>query len=293
RGESNTEGTIQCRIVVDASGHSSVLAHQMQTRQNISPEFKFLSLWGYFKNSRYVGADAKSHDYADIRRIRPVTFISSHPDGWLWHITLRKNTSIGLIVKTERLAGMTKADREAYYLQMCTQLPYIKDLLKDAEFIDNSLSYRPDYSYYATQTCAANYYCIGDAAGFVDPIFSHGVQNALYNAAVTSLAITESLKKPQRSTRYAALCESRMQQFYGFSRALCLGDFGCNGVNRDLVKSLMKSLPPLELELILTASEMTNRSDNFKKIAQEAGVWERFSGQINDHKLGFIDDLQL
>jgi len=293
RADANQEGKIRCKIVIDASGHSSVLANQFGTRQTISSDLNYLSLWGYFKNSRYVGCDAKSHHHSEVHNIRPVTFITSHKDGWLWHIILREKTSVGLIIKPERLAGMTKAEREIYYKKTCSQVPYVQTLLKDASFIEGSLNYRPDYSYYATQTCAENYYCIGDAAGFVDPIFSHGVQNAFYNAAVTSLAVIESLKNKQKSARYAALCESRMQQFYGFSRALSLGDFGCNGVNRDLVKSLMKSLPPLELELILVASEMTNRSENFKKIAKEAGVWDRFSAQINDKSLGFIDDLQL
>ena len=82
-----------------------------------------------------------------------------------------------------------------------------------------------------------------------------------------------------------------MQQFYSFSRALSLGDFGCNGVHRGLVKSLMKSMPPLELELMLVASEMTNRSENFKQLAREAGVWEKFSEQFEQQKRGVIDDL--
>jgi len=36
----------------------------------------------------------------------------------------------------------------------------------------------------------------------------------------------------------------------------------------------MKTLPALELELILVASEMTSRSENFRQLAQEAGVWK-------------------
>ena len=292
RGTPNQDGTIQCRYVIDASGHSSLLAHQLKTRQTISSAMNFLSLWGYFKNSRYVGVDRQSHASSEVKSNAPVTFVMSHDDGWLWHIILREKTSVGLIVHTDKLAGMNKVQREAYFQKSCTNIPYLKDLLRDAKFIENSLQYRPDYSYYATQTCHENYYCIGDAAGFVDPIFSHGVQNAFYNAAVATLAIMESLKNSKKSARYAALCENRMQQFYSFSRALSLGDFGCNGVHRDLVKSLMKSLPPLELELMLVASEMTDRSENFKQLAREAGVWEQYSEQFEQQKRGVIDALQ-
>lgn len=291
RGTPNQEGTISCQYVIDASGHSCLLAHQLDKRQTISSEMNFLSLWGYFKNSRFVGVDRQSHANEELDKIAPVTFVMSHEDGWLWHIILREKTSVGLIVHTDKLTGMNKAQREVFFKQSCAQIPYLKELLRDAEFIENSLQYRPDYSYYANQTCRENYYCIGDAAGFVDPIFSHGVQNAFYNAAVATMAIMQSLKNTSKSARYAALCENRMQQFYSFSRALSLGDFGCNGVHRNLVKSLMKAMPPLELELMLVASEMTNRSENFKQLAHEAGVWEQFSEQFEQQKKGVIAEL--
>ena len=115
--------------------------------------------------------------------------------------------------------------------------------------------------------------------------------NALYNAAVATLAIKEALKNKKNRLRYSQLCESRMQQFYGFSRALSLGDFGCNGVNLKLVKNLMKSLPLLELELMLVASEMTNRSENFRQLAREAGVLGRFDENFSGRGNNWIEML--
>ena len=275
RGQSNIPGRIRCRYVIDASGHSALLAGQFNTRHTISSEMNFLSLWGYFEGSRYIGVDRKSHPESALAEIKPVTFVMSVDGGWLWHIVLRNKTSVGLVLPTKHTAGMDKRQREVYFKQSCQRLPYLSQLLESARFIEGSLQYRPDYSYYSDNICGENYYCIGDAAAFVDPIFSHGVQNALYNAAVSTLAIKASLKNPGQRQRYSQLCASRMQQFYGFSRALSLGDFGRHGVNADLVKNLMKSLPPLELALILVASEMTSRSENFRQLAQEAGVWDK------------------
>ena len=264
RDNVNFEGKIKCRIVIDASGHSSLLSHQFDVREAVVSELKFLSLWGYFKNSRYVGVDRQSHFMEELPSVPPVTFVMSYEDGWLWHIVLREKTSVGLVIHTDKLKGLDKAQREVFFRQRCLTLPYLRDLLRDAQFIENSLQFRPDYSYYSRKTCNKNYYCIGDAAGFVDPIFSHGIQNAFYNAAIATLAIMATLKTPEKSSRIASLCENRMQQFYSFSRSLSLGDYGRNGVSPDLVKSLIKSMPMLELELILVASEMTNRSENFK-----------------------------
>jgi flavin-dependent dehydrogenase len=291
RGESNNEGMVRCQYVIDASGHSSFLANQFKVRQTISSQYNFLSLWGYFKNSRFAGVDRQSYSEDALSTVKPVTFVMSCEGGWVWHIVLRGKTSVGLVVPSNRTKGMDKQQRELFFKQTCSQLPYLSKLLEPAQFIDGSLQFRPDYSYYSNNICGENYYCIGDAAAFVDPIFSHGVQNALYNAAAATLTIKESLKNKKKRLRYSQLCESRMQQFYGFSRALSLGDFGSNGVNPDLVKSLMKSRPPLELELILVASEMTNRSENFRKLAREAGVLGQFDENLSGRQRENIDIL--
>lgn len=292
RGSSNDDGSIRCRFVVDASGPSSLLANQFKTRRTISTQTNFLSLWGYFTKSRFVGVDRQSHNEEDLSRVKPVTFVMSFEDGWIWHIVLRGKTSVGLIAPTERTKGMDRKQREAFFLNACTTLPHLSSLLEAAQFIEGSLQFRPNYSYYSDNICGENYYCIGDAAAFVDPVFSHGVQNALYNAAAATLAIKESLKHERHRLRYSQLCESRMQQFYGFSRALSLGDFGCNGVNPQLVKNLMKAMPPLELELILFASETTNRSENFRRLAREAGVLGRFEDSFSgkaDERIEALD----
>lgn len=282
RQQGNENGSIRCQYLIDASGHSSLLANQFKTRQIISSQMNFLSLWGYYQNSLFVGVDRQPHTMDKLNQVKPVTFVMSFEDGWIWHIVLRDKTSVGMVVPTNRTRGMDKQQREQFFRQSCVSQPQLSHLLQQAQFIEGSLQFRPDYSYYSNTICGENFYCIGDAAAFVDPIFSHGVQNALYNAAVSTLAIKEALKNPKNRLRYSQLCESRMEQFYGFSRALSLGDFGANGVNRGQVKNLMKSMPLLELELMLVASEMTSRSDNFRQLARDAGVLgkldENFSG---------------
>ncbi len=273
RHDENKLGSIRCQYVIDASGHNTFLANSFKTRRLINPELNYLSLWGYFKNSRYVGVDRKSHDANEIANVKPVTFVTSYRSGWLWHIILRGKTSIGLIIPVEQFKAVEPERRESYFKQACGEIPSVAKLLENARFIEGSLQFRPNYSYFCENICGENYYCIGDAAAFADPIFSHGIQNAFYNAAVACLSINASLKRKKNRLRYSRLCETRMQQFYGFSRALALGDYGIHGVDRDLVKSLIKTLPPLELELIRVASEMTNRSDNFRRLAHEAGIW--------------------
>lgn len=292
RAQGKGKGSIHCQYVLDASGSNTCLANQFQSRQTISSHFNFLSMWGYFTNSCFVGIDRQCHTIESLKSVKPITFVMSFEGGWVWHIVLREKTSVGLIVSTERTKGMNQLQREDFFKQTCKNLPHLNTLLRQSQFIQGSLKFRPDYSYYSTNLCGENYYCIGDAAAFVDPIFSHGVQNAFYNAAVATVAIKASLKNKKNRLRYSQLCESRMQQFYGFSRALSLGDYGSHGVNPDLVKSLIKSLPPLELEVILVAAAMTNRSENFHKLLREAGVLDEFERNFPNRADGSFEPLR-
>lgn len=272
RGGDALDGSIACRFVVDASGSAAVLAGQFRSKRLVDSRMRFLSLWGFFKGSRYVGADGRSHPATDVGTVRPVTFVTSFEDGWIWHIAMRNYTSVGLVINTDRARIMDKAERERFFLDTLKTAPYLDRLLDKAEYVADSFCQRPDYSYYSTQLCGENFYCIGDAASFVDPIYSHGVLNAFYNASITALAIAESLKHPSYRARHAQLCENRIRQFYGFSRSLALGEFGGDGVDAELVRRFMRQVPPVELELMLAASFMSERSDNFHRLARDAGL---------------------
>lgn len=272
RGGGQEQGAIACRYVIDASGPGTVLAGQFKSKRLIDSRLRFLSLWGYFRGSRFVGGDGKSHPPDAIGRVRPVTFVTSFEDGWIWHIALRRTTSVGLVIHTERTRGMNRAERERFFLDTCRTSPYVDRLLAGAEYEENSLCERPDYSYYSTRLCGENFYCVGDAGSFVDPIYSHGVLNALYGASLAALAVQESLRDPARRARYAALCDKRMRQFYGFSRMLALGECNGDGVDVGLVRQFMRSVPPVELDLMLAASHMSERSCNFHHLAREAGL---------------------
>ncbi len=285
--------SIACRIVVDASGPSSLLANQLDIRRSISSRLKFIALWGYFKNARYLGMDGKSYGPEQLTEVKPATLVQSYQDGWIWHIILRNSASVGMVIHTDRLKGMDNDGRKRFFLDTLHGLPYLQKLLAPAKFIDGSIRFRPDYSYYSTQPCGANHYCIGDAAGFVDPIYSHGVQNAFYNAATAAAAIQATLHDPKNRERYSRICQSRMQQFYSFSRSLALGDHGKDGINSELVKSFMRSMPPLELELMLAASEVTNRADNFRRLAHDAGLLTELYEGADSRKAERMDMLDL
>jgi flavin-dependent dehydrogenase len=292
RNKGFANGVIACRYVVDASGHTSLLARQFKARHMVSEEIKYLGLWGYYRNSRYLGVDRKSHDPGEVRRVKPVTFVSSFEDGWIWHIILRESTSVGLVINRDTVRGMGKEAQTEYLQETCANTAVLRDLLEPAEFIEGSTFFRPDYSYYSEKIAGENFYCIGDAGGFVDPIFSQGVQAAFYNAAVAAWAISSSLSNESRRLRYSQIAERQMQQYYSFSRLLALGDFGAEGVDQKSVMSMMRAMPRNEIELALAAAFTTSRSDNLRRMAREAGLYDDFGDDFGRSKLTLIDHLE-
>ncbi|MEW5988108.1 MAG: NAD(P)/FAD-dependent oxidoreductase, partial [Chloroflexota bacterium] len=259
RGGTFRQGGIACRYVIDASGHASVLARQFGTRKLVSEEVNYLGLWGYYRGVWYLGVDRQAHPPEDCYKVKPVTFINSFEDGWIWHIILRETTSVGLVVNRGQLKGMGKQAQERYLRETCGNLPYLGELLAPGEFIEGSMFFRPDYSFYSEKVTGENFYCIGDAGAFVDPVFSQGVQAALFNGTLATWAISSSFKTPHRRLAYSKIAENMMMQYYGFSRLLALGDFGGEGVDPKLVQAMMRYLPTNELELALAAATTTSR----------------------------------
>ncbi len=293
RGDSTRQGRITCKYVVDASGSSSVLAGQFNSRKRFGSEGKYLGLWGYYANADYLGVDRQRHKPEEAQQVKPVTFVLSYEDGWVWHIILRESTSVGLVMNTSKVKGMGKKAQEQYLRETCARIPYLRELLEPATFIEGSMFFRPDYSYYSEKIWGEGFFCIGDAAAFVDPIFSQGATAAVYNGALADWAVTASLKKKSRRDFYGRVFERRVLQYYGFSRLLTFGDFGGEGVDPELVTAMMRAMPQNELELSLAASMTTKRSENLREMARQAGLLGDFSDEAGKATLLSASELKL
>ncbi len=267
-----TEGTVTAKYVVDASGPGAFLARQFNSRRFVKSDLKFLGLWGYYTGARYFGADGNSYPAERCREISPVTFVTSFDDGWMWHILLRNECSVGFVMNTDRTKGMNKQQQEEYFRGTCANIPYLRDLLAPATFVEGSMSFRPDYSYYNERFVGSGFLCVGDAAAFVDPIFSQGVLTALFHGSLASWAIDGVLRNRARKAFFLGMYERRVLQYYGFSRLLAFGDFGGEGIDAALVADLVKSLPRNELELSFAASYSTMRSQNLRRMVTDAGI---------------------
>ena len=271
--EEKIPGRITCRFVVDASGQNAVIGKQLGLRV-VDDAFRFMSVWGYFVGSRYIAADGNIYPAEQVQAIPPTTFVTSLPNmgsfAWAWHIMLRESTSVGLILPIDRVTTIRASGEpwEAYFLRQCRTLPGLGELVAGAQFCEGSVRIVHDYSYRSTRVAGPGYFLLGDAAGFVDPIFSIGVVLAMYSAHAAAWSIDRSFKNPGRTAEYQAIFSQQLQARLELSRALALPRYGPNAdeVNAQ-AQEAVKFASSASKALMSAASTLTSRSANFEALS--------------------------
>jgi len=270
-GESSV-ARIRCRYVLDASGQTGVIGRQLGLRV-FDEGFRFMSVWGYFDNSRYIAGDGQIHPATSVQQIPPTTYVSALPQGdgwaWLWHIMLRKTTSIGLVIPIA-WAQETKGSGEsweAWFLKQCEAIPLLRRLLNDATFCNGSVRLVRNYSYRSTRVAGPGFFLLGDAAGFVDPIFSVGVVFAMYSAYAAAHTIDRCLAQRARRDHHRSIFSSQMLARLELSRSLALPYYQDQDAGHARAREAMSFSSTQAQALMYAASMLTDRSGNFDSMA--------------------------
>ena len=261
-----------CRYFIDASGQSSFVAQQLGCRR-LDEDFRFVSLWGYFMGSRYVSTGGVVRAFEEIPHHPPMTFISRLGGwGWAWHIPMKRSTSVGIVVPVEDYKqGIAEhGSLEAYFLATCKATQYLGALLENAALTDGRVRIMRDFSYLPDRVAGANYFIAGDAAGFVDPIFSIGVVIALYSGYLAAWAIDRSLRLPAQAEANRKMFETQMRGRYELARAMALP--GVETDAPDSAKTYFDFFSTAEKELMWSAASMTTRSGNLVRASNARGA---------------------
>ena len=187
RAPGGTEGWLDARYVVDASGASGVVAARVGER-TYDPFFRNVAVFGYFEGGK------RDPD----PRLRGNILSEAFGRGWAWYIPLGDTlTSVGVVLSREELPRLQREGVERAYRLYLEECPIIRSYLAEAQSVTTG-QYAPvrvarDYSYTNTQFVAPGAVMIGDAACFVDPVFSSGVHLATYSAVLAARSINTSL----------------------------------------------------------------------------------------------------
>jgi flavin-dependent dehydrogenase len=178
--EGGARQDVRAKVVVDASGQNGLLQNRFRLRV-WDPILNKGAIWTYWKGA-----------YRDTGKDEGATIVAQTADkqGWFWYIPLHDNrVSVGVVAPFDYLFK-NRGDREQTYHEEVERCPAIKQRVATATRITGYFATK-DYSYRATQVAGHGWVLVGDAFGFLDPLYSSGVLLALRSGEQAADAIAE------------------------------------------------------------------------------------------------------
>ncbi len=176
--------TLQARFVLDASGYGRVLPRLLALEE--PSDFPMREAW--FTHIQ----DNISDPGFDREKIT----IATHPENraiWMWLIPFSHGRcSIGVVGQPEHLA-MNGRDPLPFLQDMTNEIPRLRQLLGNANW-DTPVNRLRGYSANVTRLYGQRYALLGNAAEFLDPVFSSGVTIAMHSAKLATAAVDKTLR---------------------------------------------------------------------------------------------------
>src|SRR5258705_12945520 len=205
-------GTMRVGVVIDASGRAGVLAKRFG-RHEPDP-----LLFNIAVPAQYEGIPRSSGRRAgDIRMF-------TRPDmGWLWFIPLSETViSVGAVIPQVVHRRESKATPEESLTHYLAGTPAAAPLLERARRVSPA-RFDADYSYLATRMAGDRWLAVGDAAAFLDPIFSTGVMLAMQGGLEAAEVIHRALRAGGASARAFTRYERGVRKRYHHFRRFAVG----------------------------------------------------------------------
>ena len=197
--------SLEARFVVDASGHGTVLGQRVGNRED-AKELKKIAFFAHFKGvPRPDGRDAGNTVIVVLR------------NAWFWLIPVSADImSVGLVVDRDHFVKCG-LEPQALLEQTIADTPWVAERMRNAERITQIYA-RKDFSYRMRDMVGKNFALIGDAAGFIDPIFSTGVFMAMKSADIAAAAVAERLRSGRMGAleRYERAMTGALAKYFRF-----------------------------------------------------------------------------
>jgi FAD-dependent halogenase len=193
--------TVQARYVVDASGQSALLARRLNLLE-VDEYLKNVAIWTYYQGVLPFEGRAVGN-----------TLVENMSDGWLWVIPLNDGTtSVGWVTPANKVRG--RKNLESVFEKMIYSSIETKRVLEPARRVCSFRTAR-DWSYIARRSHGPGFLLAGDAAGFVDPLFSTGVFIAMSAGRLASRALIGAMKEPAREAELFGRYDETYKKFLG------------------------------------------------------------------------------
>jgi FADH2-dependent halogenase len=197
RSDSGQQQTFRAAFLIDASGRGNLTGNQERIRE-IHPRLKKLAVFGHFADVRLDDGE-KAGDTVIIRL----------ENKWFWVIPLSaEKTSVGCVMDQEEFARARETPADIF-ARIWQASPPLRERMQSARLL-GAMHTTSDFSYRNRTYVNKRLMRVGDAAGFMDPIFSAGVYLACYSAKLAAGIIDEALREGSDAKRGLRMYDRRI-----------------------------------------------------------------------------------
>jgi flavin-dependent dehydrogenase len=185
KDEDGTRREVRAKVVVDASGQAALLQNRFKLRV-WDPILNKGAIWTYWQGA-----------YRDTGRDEGATMVlqTANRNGWFWDIPQHDDVvSVGVVSPFDYLFKGRNGNHEQTYHEEVDHCPALKQRIAGAKRVTGYFVTR-DYSYRSTRVAGDGWVLVGDAFGFLDPLYSSGVLLALKSGELAAEAICDGLDR--------------------------------------------------------------------------------------------------
>ena len=185
-----TRETLNATVIADSTGQRSLIGRQLNLN-TVEPNLKMASLFTHYEGG---------HRDEGIDEGATLILHTAEKDSWFWSIPLPYNrTSIGVVGELDYLLqnrrdANGRLDTQQIFTEELEKCPALKGRLEGAKQLF-PIQTTKDFSYRASRIAGNNWVLVGDAFGFLDPVYSTGLFLALKSGEMAADAIIEAFEK--------------------------------------------------------------------------------------------------
>ena len=185
-----TRETLNATVIVDSTGQRSLIGKQLNLN-TIEPNLKMASLFTHYEGG---------HRDEGIDEGATLILHTEEKDSWFWSIPLPYNrTSIGVVGALDYLLQNRrdvngKLNAQKIFDEELARCIPLKQRLEGAKQL-LPIQTTKDFSYRASRIAGNHWVLVGDAFGFLDPVYSTGLFLALKSGEMAADAIIEAFRK--------------------------------------------------------------------------------------------------
>lgn len=210
------EHTLEASFVIDATGGAGILSDVVGTRR-YDDFFQNIAIFGYFEGGERLEAP-------NTGNVVTVAF----DEGWFWYIPLSGGrTSVGAVLRREHADRLRPRDKRSVLRNLIAQCPMVHRMLAGAtdttEAPYDRVRVMRDFSYTNDRFYDRGGVLVGDAACFIDPIFSSGVHLATLSGLMAARSINSVLSGELSETAAFGEFTARYRREYSVFYQFLLG----------------------------------------------------------------------